>query len=75
MQIFDLQFTSEASLLEGFRRAQDRSAVDSCTLEVDSLRMRFLAPRTEAEELAQRIYLDGGLRWCSGHELLESPDS
>jgi hypothetical protein len=75
MHIFDLQFTSEQRLLEGFNRAQDRSAVDSCTLEIDSLRMRFVAPQTDAEELAERIYLDGGLRWCSGHALRETTDS
>jgi hypothetical protein len=71
VQVFDLRFTSRDSLLDGFRRAQDRSAVDSCTLEIEDLRMRFVAPRCEAEELAHRIYLDGGLCWCSGHELRE----
>ena len=43
-------------------------------LEIDSLRMRILAPRDEAQDLVARIYLDGGLRWCSGHELREAPD-
>lgn len=69
MQVYDLQFTDSATLLAGFQRAQDRSAVDSCTLEMDVLRMRFIAPRDEAEDLAYRIYLDGGLRWCTGHAL------
>ncbi len=72
MQILDLQFTSEASLLEGFRLAQDRPAVESCTLEIDQLRMRLVVPREEVERLAQRIYLDGGLRWCSGHAIQDS---
>ena len=72
MQIFDLQFTDRATLLDGFRRAQSREAVDSCTLEINQLRMRFVAPRADAEALARRIYLDGGLRWCSGHALYES---
>ena len=67
MLVFDLQFTSPATLLEGFRRVQDRAAVDSCTLELDQLRLRLVAPREEADHLAQRIYLDGGLRWCSAH--------
>lgn len=74
MQVFDLQFTDQPHLLDGFRRAQEREAVDSCTLEIDQLRMRLLAPRAEAEELAHRIYLDGGLRWCSGHELYEASE-
>jgi hypothetical protein len=69
MQVFDLQFTDAASLQEAFRRTQDLPAITSCTLESAALRMRFLAPRQAAEALTQRIYLDGGLRWCSGHEL------
>ncbi len=72
MQVFDLHFTTEASLLEGFRLAQDRPAMDSCTLEIDQLRMRLVMPRKEAEYLAQRIYLDGGLRWCSGRVIQDS---
>jgi hypothetical protein len=69
MQIYDLQFTDPGTLLDGFRRAQERPTVDSCTLEMDALRMRFVAPRVDAEDLAHRIYLDGGLRWCSGHRV------
>lgn len=69
MQVYDLQFTDQSTLYAGFRRAQERSAVDSCMLEIEQLRMRFLAPPQEAAELAHRIYLDGGLRWCSGHAI------
>lgn len=69
MKVFDLQFTDSGAMEAAFQRAQDRSAVDSCTLEPDGLRMRFIAPNEEADELAHRIYLDGGLRWCSGHAL------
>ncbi len=72
MQILDLQFTSEASLLEGFRLAQDRPAVESCTLEIDQLRMRLVVPREGGEHLAQRIYFYGGLRWCRGHVIQDS---
>lgn len=72
MRVFEMQFTSREALLDGFQRAQDRSAVDSCSLEIAELRMRFLAPRVDAEELAQQIYLQGGLRWCTGHEFRES---
>jgi hypothetical protein len=68
--VFDLQFTSREALLEGFRRAQEREAVDSCSLELEELRLRFFAPRVEAEALAHQIYLGGGLRWCSGHEFV-----
>mgnify|MGYP006185855329 CR=1 FL=1 len=71
MRVFDLHFTNRARLLDGFRRAQSCEAVESCALEIESLRMCFTAPRLEAEALNRRIYLDAGLRWCSGHDLYE----
>ena len=69
MKIFELRFTDGGAMQAAFQRAQDRSAVDSCTLSPDELRMRFVAPDAEADALAHQIYLDGGLRWCTGHAL------
>ena len=69
MRLFDLRFTNRARLLAGFRTAQGRESVDSCSLDIGRLRMSFVAPRQRAEALIQQIYLDGGLRWCSRHEL------
>lgn len=69
MKIFDLRFSNAATMQAAFQRAQERSAVESCTLDPEELRMRFVAPTGAADALAHRIYLDGGLRWCSGHEL------
>jgi hypothetical protein len=69
MKIFDLRFTDAATMQSAFQRAQDRSAVDTCTLAPGELRMRFVARDAEADELAHKIYLDGGLKWCSGYVL------
>ena len=70
MRLFDLRFSNRARLLAGFRAAQARETVESCTLDIGRLRMCFMAPREPAEALIGRIYLDGGLRWCSRHELV-----
>ncbi|NIW37919.1 MAG: hypothetical protein GWN32_15955, partial [Gemmatimonadetes bacterium] len=44
----------------------------SCTAESDHRRLRFVAPDRPADELIERIYLDGGLTWCTRHRTLES---
>jgi len=69
MKVFDLRFADAATLQAAFQRTQELSAVDSCTLDPDELRMRFVARDAEADELAHQIYLDGGLKWCSGHAI------
>ena len=69
MRLFDLRFKNRARLLAGFRIAQARESLDSCSLDVGRLRMCFVAPGERAEALVRQIYLDGGLRWCSRHEL------
>jgi hypothetical protein len=43
--------------------------VSSCTFEPGLSRVRFSAPPREADALAERIYLDGGLVWCSRHDV------
>ena len=69
IQLFDLRFTSKATLGEAFARVQQASWVESCTLESNALRMQFVARDATASALTQRIYLNGGLRWCSAHPL------
>ncbi len=69
IQVFDLRFTSKAALEEAFARVQQASWVESCMLESDALRLQFAAPEETACALTQRIYLSGGLRWCTAHPL------
>ena len=47
----------------------DARDVASCLVEPDLGRIRFLAPRKAADALVERIYFDGGLVWCSQHDL------
>jgi len=72
MKIFDLRFSDSATMQAAFQCAQERSSVDSCTLDPQELRMRFMAPDEDADALAHRIYLDGGLCWCTGHVLQDA---
>ena len=49
--------------------------VTSSTFEAQLCQVRFVAPRRQADALVERIYLDGGLIWCSRHDLKPSPTS
>jgi hypothetical protein len=69
--MFDLYLVSQAALLGAFARVGAQASVTSCTLESDRLRLQYVAPRDDAMALVERIYLDGGLRWCGSHELRE----
>ena len=68
MQIYALAFSSTKALTLAFQRLGESERVESYTIEYDALRLRFLAPRRAAEALVDRIYLDGGLTWCSRHD-------
>ena len=47
----------------------------SWLLESEQLRLQYVLPQEDASALAERIYLFGGLRWCTRHELRESDGS
>ncbi len=70
--LFDLHFESQAALLEAFQRVGDQPRVLSCSLETELLRLRYVLPEEDAPALAERIYLSGGLRWCTQHALPNS---
>ena len=69
--LVDLSFDSRAALLEAFLRVGAQPSVTSCSLESEGLRLQYVLPREDAPALAERIYLSGGLRWCTGHVLAD----
>ena len=69
MQLYDLRFTDQGALTRAFGRIIDSDRVGSCSVEREAARIRFLAPAEHAKSLVQLIYLDGGLTWCSGHQV------
>ncbi len=69
--VHDLQFRDETHLN---RSAQDllvADGVEDCLVEAESLRLRFVASAEVGAGLIEEIYLDGGLTWCSRHELID----
>ena len=70
MRIYDLRFRDPASVARAFERLMASSQVDTCEVEPERVRLRFLAPAVAAVGLLERIYLDGDLTWCSSHDLV-----
>lgn len=64
-----LEFSEPDRLRSAFGLLSDARHVESCTVEPDGLRLRFLARRDRAEQLLEEIDRLGGLRWCSRHPI------
>ena len=69
MRVYVMHFRSSAAFTSAFDSVMDARDVASCLVEPDFGRIRFLAPRKAADALVQRIYVEGGLVWCSQHDL------
>jgi hypothetical protein len=69
MRVYVMHFRSTAAFTSAFDSVMDARDVASCLVEPDLGRIRFLAPRKAADALVERIYVDGGLVWCSQHDL------
>ncbi len=69
MRVVVLRLASSALLASAVSRLMESEHVVDCCVEAELGRIHFLAPPRRAEALVSRIYLDGGLVWCSRHDL------
>jgi hypothetical protein len=69
MRVYVLHLRGSAALTRAFDRVMESRHVASCLVEPESGRIRFLAPRRAAEAIVELIYSEGGLTWCSQHDL------
>ncbi|HEX9814213.1 MAG TPA: hypothetical protein VGB31_04600 [Myxococcota bacterium] len=69
MRVYLLRLKGARNLEWAFEVISNAREVASCTFEPQLNQVRFVAPHREADALAERIYLDGGLIWCSRHDL------
>ena len=72
MRVYVLHFEDLGRLTHAFDRVLQNEQVESCMIEPERQRLRFLAPRKHADGLVERIYQDGGLAWCSRHDMREA---
>lgn len=75
MKVYVLQFADHDSLNRAFALLMGSERIGSCSAEAESGRLRFVSPPEPAEKLVHRIYLEGGLTWCSRHECSGLPAS
>ncbi len=73
MRVYVLHFASPGQMTRAFDRIIASDRVASCMVEANEVRLRFLAPQPVADALVQRVYLEGGLTWCSRHDLRDQP--
>ena len=74
MKIYALHLASRPLLERAFQRLLDSPHVVSCTVEPGHDRVRFLADRRAGDRIVEAIYQEGGLVWCSRHELVLPDD-
>jgi hypothetical protein len=68
VRVYVLRLEGERSIERAFDVISNARNVSSCIFEPGLRQVRFVAPPGEADALAERIYLDGGLIWCSRHD-------
>ena len=69
MRVYVLQFSNTGALQTAFSLLMQIDRTASCVAEPDLGRIRFAATPDQGEALVEKIYLRGGLSWCSRHEL------
>ena len=69
MRVYVLRLERARNLQWAFNVIAEADYVASSTFEAQPCQVRFVAPRRQADALVERIYLDGGLVWCSRHDL------
>ena len=69
MRVYVLHLENLGRLTRAFDRVLEASDVASCMIEPENSQLRFLAPERRADKLVEQIYNDGGLIWCSRHDV------
>jgi len=72
--VYVLRFDGAGPLTRAFDRVMDAPEIASCSLELHQRQLRMLAPRSVAERIVERLYLEGGLAWCTRHAFEAEPD-
>ena len=72
MRVYILRLEKASNLQWAYSVIAGAAYVTSSTFEAQLCQVRFVAPRRQADALVERIYLDGGLVWCSRHDFKPS---
>lgn len=69
MRVVVLHIDGPERLYSAVSRLMESEHMVDCSVEAELGRIRFVAPARWAEAQVARIYLEGGLVWCSRHDL------
>ena len=72
MFVFILSFEDRAAVQRAFAVIADVQAIDSCVVEPEEFRIRFLATKKIGSPILERIDRGGGLVWCTRYALTQS---
>jgi len=75
MRVYVLHLDGPSALARAFDHVLESPEAASCMIEPKLERIRFLAAAGAADALVERIYLDGGLLWCSRYDTTEQPST
>ena len=73
LQVYVLRFAEPTALSRAFDRVSDHPDVASCSFELPERQIRVLGRPRMLEPLIERLYLEGGLAWCSRHAFEHPP--
>jgi hypothetical protein len=71
MRVYVIHLDGPSALARAFDRVLESPDAASCMIEPELERIRFLAPIAAADELVELIYQEGGLLWCSRHDIVD----
>lgn len=69
MCVYVLRLEGDRNIERAFDVISNARNVSSSIFEPGLHQVRFVVPAREADALAERIYLDGGLIWCSRYDV------
>jgi hypothetical protein len=64
-----LRFTDSVALARAFEEIASHEFVEDCLIDLEALRIRFIAAAEPARTLIERIYLHGGLAFSTRHRV------
>lgn len=74
VRVYVLHIEGVPRLRAAFARVMESERVESCMIEPEACRLRFVAPPVRGDVLVEEIYLEGGLLWCSRHGLVSASE-
>ena len=74
LRVYVLRFAETSAMTSAFDRVSDNPEVASCSFELGERQIRLLGRPKVIEPLIERLYLEGGLAWCSRHAFESAVD-